>query len=285
MRLSMNFSPVGEKIGYEEGIVACAEAGFDALDMGFFSMKTGKSPFLADNYKELCDRYLRIAKENNIVFNQAHAPFGSPYEKYSAESVPHFPRMFECCARLGVETVVIHPVQDGRFYGREEEMLLRSVEFYKGLIPMAREYGVRMATENMWQRDARGYVVDDTCASPEHFIKCVDMVESEWLVACLDIGHVGLCGRDAADLILALGHDRLKALHVHDNDLLSDKHLVPFTGKTDWQGVCSALAKIKYEGDFTYEIDSTINLAPAELCRAALDYSHAVGRYLISLIK
>ncbi|MBQ7387291.1 MAG: sugar phosphate isomerase/epimerase [Clostridia bacterium] len=285
MRLSINFAPVAKKLGYEDGIRACAAAGYDALDMGFFSMKSGESPFLRDDYRSLCDTYLAMAKENNVVFNQAHAPFGSPYAKYSVESVPHFPRMFECCARLGVETVIIHPVQDGRFYGHEEELLERSVEFYKSLIPMAREFGVKIATENMWQRDARGYIVDDTCASPEHFARCVDTVNSEWLVACLDIGHVALCGREPADFIRALGRDRLKALHVHDNDLIHDSHVAPYSGKIDWMPVCHALAEIGYAGDFTYEIDSTISSTPPELCPDMLKYTHEIGRYLISNIK
>ena len=184
--------------------------------------------------------------------------------------------MFECCAELGIETVVIHPIQDGPFKQKSEELLLRSVEFYKSLIPMAREYGVKMATENMWQRDENRKIIDDTCASPEQLCRCVDMVDSEWLVACLDIGHVVLCDREPADFIRALGPDRLKALHVHDNDKVSDQHVLPFTGKIDWLSTCSALGEIGYTGDFTFEILKSTDAVPAELCPDILKYSERI---------
>ena len=281
----MNLSPVADKLGYECGIVECAKAGFDAMDMGFFNIKKGNSPFSGDDYRDKCRDYLALAKENGIVFNQAHAPFGGAWPTYSTECVPHMPRVFECCALLGIDTVIVHPVQDGRFYGREEELLDRSVEFYNGLIPIARDFGVKIATENMWQRDARKYIVDDTCAAPDHFIRCVDRVNSEWLVACLDIGHVPLCGREPADLIRALGRERLKALHVHDVDLINDSHVIPFEGKVNWDSVCRALAEIGYDGDFTYEVDYAITPMPAPLVPSTLRYAHDIGRYLISKIK
>ena len=284
MRLTIDFYPIGNLLGYERGIEECAKAGFDGIDVGFFDLKSN-SPFSGDDYKQVCRNYLDIAKKNNIAFTQAHAPFGSPYSRYSAESIPHFPRMFECCAELGIKTVVIHPIQDGPFKQKSEELLLRSVEFYKGLVPMAREYGVKMATENMWQRDENKKIIDDICASPEQLCRCVDMVDSEWLVACLDIGHVVLCGREPADFIRTLGRDRLGALHVHDNDKVSDQHVLPFTGKIDWLSTCSALAEIGYKGDFTFEILKSTGAVPAELCPDILKYSERVGRYLISQIK
>lgn len=284
MRLTIDFYPIGNLLGYERGIEECAKAGFDGIDVGFFDLKSN-SPFSGDDYKQVCRNYLDIAKKNNIAFTQAHAPFGSPYAKYSVESIPHFPRMFECCAELGIETVIIHPVQDGPFKEKSEELLLRSVEFYKSLIPMAREYGVKMATENMWQRDENKKIIDDICASPEQLCRCVDMVDSEWLVACLDIGHVVLCDREPADFIRALGPDRLKALHVHDNDKVSDQHVLPFTGKIDWLSTCSALGEIGYTGDFTFEILKSTDAVPAELCPDILKYSERIGRYLMSNIK
>lgn len=285
MKLSLNIYFAAKKIGYEKTISLAQDAGFDALDIGFFDMKTGESPFLCDDYKAVCDRMISFVRDRGLYFNQAHAPFGAPYDKYIAESVPHFPRMFECCARLGVETVVIHPVQDGQFYLHEDEMLEKSVKFYKELIPMAKEYGVRIATENMWQRDARGYVVDDTCASPEHFCAVVDAVDSEWLTACLDIGHVALCGRDPYDFICKLGRERLTALHVHDNDLTRDMHIAPYHGKIDWDRVCLGLREIGYKGDFTYEVDTILKNTPESVYPDMMKYIHSIGRHLISKIE
>ena len=285
MVLSLNHYFAGKKIGYKKVIELAADAGFDALDIGFFDMKTGESPFLGDDYAQLCDELVSLAREKGVFFNQAHAPFGAPYEKYKKESIPHFPRVFDCCERLGIKTLIIHPVQDGVYRGDEKRMHDLSVEFYKSLIPMAREHGVRIATENMWQRDEERNIIDDTCASPEDFSAVIDEVNSEWLVGCVDIGHIVLCGRDPYEYIKKMGKDRVRALHVHDNDLLNDNHIAPFHGKIDWNGVCAALKEIGYDGDFTYEVDRTLSSTPEPVYPDMLKYLESIGRYLIGKIE
>ena len=41
-------------------------------------------------------------------------------------------------------------------------------------------------------------------------------------------------GNHQGKMIRALGGKRVKALHVHDNDLVRDVHTLPFTRKIDW---------------------------------------------------
>ena len=286
MLLSVNTGSLTERLGVERAVSAILDAGFDAVDVSFsYTIKSEDSPFRGADYAAVCERLCRAARARGALFNQAHAPYGSPWARYSTESIPHFPRTFECCALLGVKTLVIHPVQDGRFYGHEQEMLDRSVEFYRSLLPLAREYGVRIGVENMWQRDARGYIVDDTLASPAQFCECVDRLDSEWAVACLDLGHAAICGREPSDLIRALGHERLHALHVHDVDLIHDSHTIPFGGKLDWQSITKALRDIRYDGDFTFETDSFISPYPNELIPSALRHLCETGRYLVGQIE
>jgi sugar phosphate isomerase/epimerase len=135
-----------KRFGQERSFELLKKCGFDACDFSFYN---DGARLLGDDYMENAAKTKEMLDKAGLLCNQAHAPFGSPYAKYSVESIPHFPRMFECCAELGIETVVIHPIQDGPFKEKSEELLLRSVEFYKGLVPIAREYGVKMATENM----------------------------------------------------------------------------------------------------------------------------------------
>ncbi len=286
MLLSTNTSALVGRLGFEEAHAAILDAGFDAIDCSFSTtIKKEDSPFRQADYVSFCESLRRRVEERGGVFNQAHAPFGSPWAKYTVESIPHFPRVFECCALLGVKTLVIHPVQDGRYYGHEQEMTDRSVEFYKSLLPLAREYGVKIGVENMFCHDARGYIVDDTLAAPDRFCECLDRIDSEWAVACLDLGHAAVCGREPADLIRALGHDRLHALHVQDVDLIHDSHTIPFGGKLDWESITDALRDIRYDGDFTYETDCYLEPYPTELLPSALRHLHNVGRYLIEKIQ
>ena len=53
-------------------------------------------------------------------------------------------------------------------------------------------------------------------------------------------------------MIKALG-DRLKALHIHDNDKLHDSHQLPFTMNIDFEPIVKALKETNYDGYFTLE--------------------------------
>ena len=55
-------------------------------------------------------------------------------------------------------------------------------------------------------------------------------------------------------MIRALGN-RLKALHVHDNDRIHDSHELPFTMQIDFDGMVEALRDIGYDGYMTLEAD------------------------------
>ena len=46
---------------------------------------------------------------------------------------------------------------------------------------------------------------------------------------------------------------RIKALHIHDNDAVSDQHLMPFAGCFRWKEFIDALKEIGYDGDLSFE--------------------------------
>ena len=52
-----------------------------------------------------------------------------------------------------------------------------------------------------------------------------------------------------------MGGERIKALHVHDNDFVNDCHTMPMMGEMDWDSITKALADINYSGNFTLESD------------------------------
>ncbi|MBR6774024.1 MAG: sugar phosphate isomerase/epimerase, partial [Clostridia bacterium] len=120
------------------------------------------------------------------------------------------------------------------------------------------------------------------CGTIESFCEQVDLGNSPYLTACVDIGHAEMTDAPgAANLIRALGHDRVGCLHVHDNDLIGDYHQVPFTGKIKWDEVISALRDVNYQGDFTYECFTFYSYLPEELIPSALSYMEKLGRYFI----
>ncbi|MCQ2603167.1 MAG: TIM barrel protein, partial [Clostridia bacterium] len=113
------------------------------------------------------------------------------------------------------------------------------------------------------------------------FCRHLDLLDKDWFVACLDIGHAEMKGLNtsAVDMIFALG-DRLKCLHIHDNDKHHDSHKLPYTYGIDFEPIIDALAKIGYNGDITFEADSFPPGFPTKLYPNAVKVMHDVGMYI-----
>ena len=167
-----------------------------------------------------------------------------------------------------------------------EELFHINVEFYKSLIPYCQKFGIKVACENMWQcNNGNNVPSDSTCSRAWEFCKYIDAINSEWIVGCLDIGHVSLMNADIPDFIRMMGNKRLQALHIHDTDFKSDKHTLLFMEKIDYIAICKALSEIDYKGDVTFEVASFYKGIPTQLYAAATKYLSEVGRYLISQIE
>ena len=289
MLLSSSHSQFARKMPTEDAIRLMADAGFDAIDFSFHISEeyygeqtdgeAGKTKFLA--WKELADSC-------GIVFNQAHAPEGSSFRDMN-RTVQRFHdirRAIRNASYLGIPIIVVHPVQHLQYCldGVPEQLFEWNMQFYNALKPYCEEYGVKVAVENMWQQPGALKIDHSTCSRPEEFVRYVDTLNSEWFVACLDIGHAPIVGVDPCDLIRALGKDRLKALHVHDVDGKGDLHTLPYLSKVNWDSVCAALKEIGYEGDLTFEAGGFVNPLPKELSSAAAKFMVATGRHLIDKI-
>ena len=105
------------------------------------------------------------------------------------------------------------------------------------------------------------------------------------MVGCLDLGHVVLVRRDLPEMIRKMGNSRIRALHVHDNDLKRDNHTIPYTRQMTYYETTTALADIGYDGDFTFEADNFFAKLPPPLFQSGLDFAHAVGRFMIDEIE
>ena len=290
MLLSSSHSQFARKMSTEDSIKLMADAGFDAID---FSMHISEEYYGEQTDGELGKQkfleWRALAESRGIVFNQAHAPEGSSYRDMD-RTVRRFHdirRAIRNASYLGIPIVVVHPVQHLQYCdpGVPEQLFEWNMQFYNALKPYAEEYGVKIGVENMWQMPGGIKIDHSTCSRPEEFVRYLDTLNSEWFVACLDIGHAPLVGVDPCELIRALGKDRLKALHVHDVDGKDDLHTLPYFSKINWDSVCAALKEIGYDGDLTFEAGAFVDPLPVELSRPAADMMVAVGRHLIKKIK
>ena len=121
----------------------------------------------------------------------------------------------------------------------EKGIAEQNAEMYAELLPFAKQCGVKIAAENMWNWDhVKNQPTFAACASSEDFKKHIDIVNDPYLVACLDIGHAEMrgSGDGAVNMIRALGY-RLQALHIHDTDRWHDNHQIPFSMNIDFEAI------------------------------------------------
>ncbi len=256
---------LAEKYGMEKAVDMLIEAGYPAIDISMF--RFDDIPFVGD-YLAAAKRMKEKADAHGVKFVQAHAPFvgGSKYDKYMSECVPLLPRAIEFAGILEIPYIVIHPIQNGRHYGNEKKLFDMSFDFYMSLAPIAKQYGVKIAIENMWQyHPATNYICDDTLAPPEELCAMYDkLLKTDAFTVCLDIGHCALCGREPENMIKAIGGERIGCIHAHDVDYVSDLHTLPGAARLNWDKICKALADIGYKGVFTLEADSFLRGFPEE---------------------
>jgi sugar phosphate isomerase/epimerase len=287
MILASQNDQLSAALGHEATIDIMKEAGYDAIDMSLFSMSNDNDIFNSDAYKSRTLELAAYAKQKGIYFNQSHVPFtfrwSNPNE-YEERCFPRQIRGLAITALLGAKIAIVHPMHHCEYKGNEEALFAQNMKFYRDLLPYAKEFDVKIALENMWQIDKkRKYISEDVCSRATEFARYIDALDDEHFVACLDLGHCGLIGEEAEDAIRILGHDRLKALHVHDNDYRSDMHTLPFLQNMNWDAIMKALADIRYDGDFTFEADNFLSRLPNDFKPRAVKFMVDTGRYLIDI--
>ena len=276
-----------QKVSEEEGIRMLAQAGFDAIDYSMFPMKNDNSFLNTVDCEAHAKRLRTVAEEEGICFHQAHAPFPSLRvgdDEYNAKMPGRIARAVKLAGLLGAKTIVVHPVY---FPCSEEEKMERNLAMYRALEPVALEYGIKVALENMWGRDPkRGYIIPNVCSLAKELAAYYDELNPDAFTVCLDLGHCGLVGEEAPDAIRVLGSRRIGALHVHDNNYKEDTHTLPYTYgcSMNWEEITKALGEIDYQGDFTFEADNFIERYEGEALLSAHKHMAEVGRTLMKKI-
>ena len=283
LKISTEIGSIASHVGEQKAVEYVAKAGFDAWDLSMFCMVqpgpiTGQKqianhPLTGPGYLQFVRELKKVGLDNGIVCNQSHAPF--PSFDPAANSL--LKRAIECTAEAGGEICIIHP---GNKNTAEE-----NAELYFELLPFAKEHGVKIAAENMFNREpGTRRIIPAACSSPADFLKHLQLVNDPWLVACLDIGHAEIvgCETSAPEMIRALG-GQLKALHIHDNNRYDDCHMLPFTMDIDFEAVIWALKEVGYSGYLTLEANSGLKKHTAQTVFAGVCEMAATAKRLAEM--
>ena len=290
MLLSVENGSLRQLIGEKETIELYARVGFDALDYSFSPwLEYGEMPWNGSQYKAYAQEVNQMMVDNNLVFNQAHGPFvfdGREYlEQSEQRTYPLFDRCFECCALLDIPHIVIHPIHHVPYAENKDMLWEINVLFYQRMFELSKQYGVKVALENMYQNNESSNDCSPSMfATHQEYTRFYDALDQDAFICLIDTGHCSIVGEDAAAMISSMGN-RVVALHVNDNLCVTDDHIVPGHGKIVFEEVYKSLAAINYAGDITFEVLNLYRNVDSSLYETQAKYLHDVGRYIIDRIK
>lgn len=162
---------------------------------------------------------------------------------------------------LGAPVCVIHNATSIFLGANPDRKLMQglSLDMWTRMLPFAKEYDVKIATETFG--DAVRFSAVDFFGDINEFeeayknVKSIDELK-DYFTICVDTGHSNKAMRygnpTPADVIRRLGSE-VTVLHLNDNDTFKDQHKIPKTGTIDWNDVFDALDEIGYNGIYNME--------------------------------
>ena len=283
----------------EESIRFIKECGLEAIDYGINSLfdatfdDINLTSFFDKSLEELYAYYKPLKdalKKYDVVISQMHGIFQIYYPGEDAKNdylTEVTEKMIAVCKYMDCPAIVIHPWSGPNIHKAEEKQ--RNMEMYGRLIPAAKKYGVTVCLENLNQKYGFEYY-EGGCADAYEACEYVDQLNAEAgeevFGFCLDTGHIKITGRNLYQFITTLGN-RIKLLHIHDNDGITDCHMLPYTQvdragtklSTDWEMFIKGIREIGYEGAISFESSRGIRIPPLELRKAVLRFLVEIGKY------
>ena len=293
---------IAEGSHIESGLELIARAGFDCIDLNLdaylpnYVLYEGKTGRFFDQSLEELEEYFsdyhKILTSYGLLASQMHAPY--PVMIHGREKQNQYmmreviPKSLWIAGFLEIPFVVIHPWKLQYITSREDEQR-KNLEYFTSLIPLAKKNHLTICLENLYE-GAGQHLIEGVCADVKEAVWLVDELNSragqECFGFCLDTGHLNLTSQDPNKWINILGN-RLKILHLHDNDGRGDLHQLPFSfqnadgpGKgVDWERVLKGLRDIKYQGVLNFETFPCLTSFPESMPLKILKTIREIGMY------
>ena len=286
------------------GLGLLKKAGFSCVDFSLNGYLTNSTLYRNEKnlffdrtdteLEEFFRSHKNAAKEVGITIHQMHMPYPMYVSRGSRELNDYLwgtvaPKSMRLCAFLGCPFIVVHGFKLSHFLGSEELEWQETEKFLDTLAPLAKELGITMCIENLYTNIV-GHIVEGPCCdagkAAERIDRFNERYHAEVLGFCFDTGHANLVGIDMERFIRTLGN-RLKVLHIHDNDGIADLHQIPFTftktrenkASTDWDGFLRGLGGIHFDGVLSFETAPVLESFPEEMKGEVLGFIAGIGGY------
>lgn len=287
-----------------EGFLRMKKAGFSCCDFSlndylknYDIYNSNINSFFKKSIEELKSFFMphrEAAKKAGIRIHQMHMPYPN-YVPNAADEVNAFllndvaVKSMEICHFFECKYIVVHGVKTRQYAGSEEAEWAQTEDFLRHIFPLAKKYGITICVENIYMSNG-SHIVEGPCCDARKAAERIDRINAEYgcevLGFCFDTGHANLTGIDFGSFLMTLGK-RLKVLHIHDNDAVSDLHQVPFTftksrenkPSTDWEAFINALRESCFDGVLNFETAPVLDSFPEFLRDDILHLLSRTGEY------
>lgn len=287
-----------------EGFVKLSGAGFSCADFSLNAYLPNSNIYQArlnlffnrsiQELEQFFQPHKRGAESAGIRIHQVHMPYPVYVPKGSKELNDYLwhevaPKSMKLCSFFGCSYIVVHGFKLVHYLGSEDAEWEQTEAFLDSIAPMAREMGITICIENLYD-NLGGHLVEGPCCDVKKTVERIDRINDKYhaevLGFCFDTGHANLVGLDFEKFITTLD-DRLKVLHIHDNDGIADLHQIPFTfsrsrankPSTDWDGFIRGLRNIHFDKTLSFETAPVLSAFPEEMKQDALAFIAKIGRY------
>ena len=272
-KISLAIGVLQELFGDKGALRKARELGLDGVDLDLLrfddTLYLRPRAEIEAYFHELRDEADRIG----IAVAQTHGRIAGrrPDPEFNARMLRFAELDLMATRILGAEFCVMHGVNSSR-WGRHADpqaMRDRNDAMFRDYLPFAVENRVTIATETFGDSHSRVPGEDPETAFLDFFGDAGEFLAAYRRIAaeptfaphfrvCVDTGHTNKAHRfpgepTAGDLIRMLG-SAVGCLHLNDNDMMTDQHLVPLAGSLDWDDVLAALDEIGYRGWYSMEL-------------------------------
>ncbi len=230
-----------------------------------------------DDVLETAKNFANFLKEYNFEISQGHLWLKIKIcaDDTALEELFRWIDMYE---EIGIKNMVLHCDNLSETNLSREEKIEKNIEKLQILAEYIKNKEITVCLENLRPHSPEETELVDRSADDLLYI--IERIGSSKFGICLDTGHLNLTDKNQREFILKAG-DKLKALHIADNDGNTDQHLMPFNrGTVDFPEIIKALKEIKYNGIFNLEIPGERSI-PLELRDAKIEYIKAFYQYLM----
>ena len=237
---------------YADYLTQIAEAGFKYIEISI-AHKSGFADMTDEEALAVLTTKREQAAAVGLTVWSIHLPFESTVwtniggeESIRRQSIDNIMRVLRLCNQAIPEckNYVLH-ASKGTLDPRSESVL-QARKSLAEMLPVAKEYGVRLCVENL---------VGSLCPTIEEMGDTIEGIEDAWVT--YDIGHANCVGIDVIEFLKFIG-PRLGTVHMHDTMFATrvDDHRIVGQGNVNrWGEVYKTLLEDnRYRGVFMFEL-------------------------------